>query len=170
MAVMTMLHARRAFLPCAIATLVAVVGCSSNGHGSSGPSHGSVPAPSPIHTVVAGSGCKHPSPIMGKEVQGAGHQATLYGQVEAQLPVRVGEPVKIVWRMTGSGPLHLSTSSPHGTTIPLKWGPEAHASSNFDRPGDEWGAGYEFTIAGCWHLHAQRTVGSADVWLHVDPT
>jgi hypothetical protein len=84
------------------------------------------------------------------------------------LPIRTGEQVKIVWRMTGSGPLQLSAISPHGKAVPLKWGPEAHGGSNYDRPGDEWGAGYQFTTAGCWHLHAQRTIGSADLWLRVD--
>lgn len=82
-------------------------------------------------------------------------------------PLRVNEDVKIVWRMTGSGPLRLSTISPQGKSVPVKWGPEFHGDSNFHRPGDEWGVGYQFTSAGCWQLHAQRSVGSADVFLQI---
>ncbi len=60
-------------------------------------------------------------------------------------------------------------SQPRGNGGSTPVGPEAHGGSNYDRPGDEWGAGYLFTTAGCWHLHAQRTTGSADVWLEVAP-
>jgi hypothetical protein len=114
--------------------------------------------------------CDPASPITaGPEVQGDGTGATLYGLImtASPVPIKTDEQVKIVWRMTGSGPLQLSIISPQGKPMPLQWGPEAHGSSNYDRPGSEWGAGYLFTEPGCWHLHAQRTVGAADVWLRV---
>ena len=82
-------------------------------------------------------------------------------------PARVNEAVKIVWRMTGSGPLRLSAVSPAGRTVRLQWGPDWHLSSSFHRPGEEWGAGYRFVSPGCWRLHAQRTVGEADALLYV---
>jgi hypothetical protein len=106
---------------------------------------------------------------MGVEIQGTGHGATLYGLVmaTAPLPIRTGESVKIVWRMTGSGSLQLSTTNPQGRPVALQWGPDPHGGSNYDRPGQEWGAGYRFARAGCWHLHARRTNATADVWLHV---
>lgn len=85
------------------------------------------------------------------------------------MPIHVREQVKIVWRMTGSGPLSLTTTSPQGDPVALRWGPEHHGGSTYHRPGDEWGAGYLFPSAGCWHLHAQRAAGSADVWLQVAP-
>jgi hypothetical protein len=124
-------------------------------------------------TALGRPGCRPPSPIaaggMGAEVQGTGHGATLYGLIQsaAPLPVRTGQQVKIVWRMTGSGPLRLSATSPQGKPAALQWGPEIHGGSNYDRPGHEWGAGYLFPTAGCWHLHAQRSNASADVWLRV---
>jgi hypothetical protein len=79
----------------------------------------------------------------------------------------VNESVKIVWRMTGTGALHLSAVSPAGRTVPVQWGPDWHLSSSFHRPGEEWGAGYRFASAGCWRLHAQRATGTADAWLYV---
>jgi hypothetical protein len=111
----------------------------------------------------------HLEPSLGPEVRGTGDDATLYGLIMTQkpMPVRAHEDVKIVWRMTGSGPLRLATVSPEGTAVALRWGPEPHGGSNYKRPGDEWGAGYVFTTPGCWHLRAQRTTGSADVWLEV---
>lgn len=125
--------------------------------------------------ALGAAGCGPASPIasssIGPEVQGTGDGATLYGLImtAAPMPVRVGEQVKIVWRMTGSGPLHLTVTNPQGKRLALQWGPEGHGSSNFDRPGQEWGAGYLFKTAGCWHLHAQRTNASGDVWLQVAP-
>jgi hypothetical protein len=104
----------------------------------------------------------------GPEVTGTGHGATLFGLLMATTPppVRVGT-VKIVWRMTGSGPLRLSVTDPRGRPARLIFGPQLHSGSSYARPGQEWGAGYLFTVAGCWHLHAQRTRGSADVFLQV---
>jgi len=103
------------------------------------------------------------------ELQGVGQGVTLYGQIMLTHvpPVTTRDEAKIVWRMTGSGPLRLSTVGPGGVVGKLAWGPEAHGGSNYDRPGDEWGAGYRFPAAGCWRLHAERTVGSADAWLLV---
>jgi hypothetical protein len=106
------------------------------------------------------------------EVRGAGRGATLYGLLMSTkpLPIRSGEQVKVVWRMTGSGPLRLTATNPHGRRVLLQWGPESHGGSNYHRPGEEWGAGYRFGTAGCWHLQARRTNGVADVWLRVTAT
>ena len=46
-------------------------------------------------------------------------------------------------------------------------GPDAHLSSNWAKPGDEWGAGYVFTAPGCWDLRAIRGKATADVWISV---
>jgi hypothetical protein len=166
----------RAGLLSVVAVMALITGCT--GHARTPPASRSGPAntSSPNQATQSAAGCDPASPItstpsLGPEVQGSGNNATLYGLIMTQkpMPVRVDEDVKIVWRMTGSGPLQLSTVSPEGTAVALQWGPEAHSGSNYDRPGNEWGAGYLFTTAGCWHLHAQRTTGSADVWLEVAP-
>jgi hypothetical protein len=82
-------------------------------------------------------------------------------------PVPVGEDVKIVWRMTGTGPLRLALTGPDGAPRGPAWGPEGHESSNYERPGEEWGSGFRFTEPGCWHLRASRDDAVADVWLKV---
>ncbi len=82
--------------------------------------------------------------------------------------IHVGAEVKIVWRMTGGGDLQLSVTAPDGTPAEPVFGPTAHASSNYDRPGDEWGAGYVFERPGCWTLHASRGGTKADVGLAIE--
>ncbi|MFB9840476.1 hypothetical protein, partial [Actinoallomurus acaciae] len=54
-----------------------------------------------------------------------------------------------------------------GRSRRLAWGPEAHGGSSYQRPGDEWGAGYRFDRPGCWDLHAVRGTATADVWIEV---
>jgi hypothetical protein len=83
------------------------------------------------------------------------------------VPPRVGDELKIVWRMTGTGPLHVVVTAPDGTTKPLVFGPDAHGASSYDRPGDEWGTGFRFTSPGCWHLELTRTDNAGDAWLEV---
>jgi hypothetical protein len=105
------------------------------------------------------------------QVEGTGHGVTLWGLLmfPHALPARVGDQEKIVWRMTGTGwSLTLEAIGPDGKHHPLAWGPAAHLpGSTWDKPGDEWGAGYVFTAPGCWDLRAIRGNATADVWLHV---
>ena len=84
-------------------------------------------------------------------------------------PVRAGEELKIVWRMTGEGDLSVSYFAPDGRPGVLTFGPEAHSGSSYQRPGDEWGTGFSFDAAGCWRIHLERSVGSGDVWLAIAP-
>lgn len=126
-------------------------------------SAGSSPRPacaSPSRFGVGGSA---------NEVRGAGTGAQLWGLAlgPGRIPPRVGEELKIVWHMTGRGPLHISFTSPAGTRQPLVFGPESHASSSWRRPGDEWGTAFRFSRSGCWHIHFARTTGTADVWFQV---
>jgi hypothetical protein len=158
------------------AAIALITGCTGHARTPPASGSGSATTSSANHAAQGAAGCDPASPItstpsLGPEVQGTGDDATLYGLIMTQkpMPVRAHEDVKIVWRMTGSGPLRLSTVSPEATAVALRWGPEPHGGSNYERPGDEWGAGYLFTTPGCWHLRAQRTTGSADVWLVVAP-
>ncbi len=114
-------------------------------------------------------GCDPPSPFVVTEIRETAGSGQLYGLVMAQWPITVGKPVKIVWRMTGTGDLAASATSPTGRDLPLTFGPEMHPGSTYDRPGDEWGTGYTFTEPGCWALHLQRDDTQGDVWVVVDP-
>jgi hypothetical protein len=84
-----------------------------------------------------------------------------------QLPEPKGSQVKIIWRMTGAGELHISTTGPTGRIIQPDWGPQPHGGSNWNRPGDEWGVGFTFPVAGCWDVHAVRNDMSGDVYIMV---
>jgi hypothetical protein len=119
--------------------------------------------------------CAHPTPtdkapaIGLPELVGHGTEARLWGLVMARrYPIVAGEGVvKIVWHMTGQGALTLAEYERSGRRIPLAWGPVAHGSSNYDRPGSEWGAGYRFPNPGCYRLTARRARGRGTVWLQV---
>ena len=124
--------------------------------------------------VLGRPGCRPPSPISRTtgfpEIEGTSDQVQLWGLIMAQHrdnPLHVNEDVKIVWRVTGSGALHLATFDPDGREHPLQWGPDPHLSSTWTRPGDEWGAGYRFTQPGCWTLRATRGTATARVWLEI---
>jgi hypothetical protein len=116
--------------------------------------------------------CRSPTPFghdgATNEIHGASRDATAWGLALAtHVPPHVGEELKIVWRMTGSGPLRVAVLAPDGSGRHLVFGPERHTSSSYHRPGDEWGTGFRFDTAGCWHIHLTRTDTSADVWLDV---
>ena len=124
--------------------------------------------------ALGAPGCHPASPVtllnsFLPQVEGTGHDATLWGLLmfPHALPARVGDQEKIVWRMTGTGSLTLEAIGPGGTHHRLAWGPDAHLSSNWDKPGDEWGAGYIFAAPGCWDLRAIRGNATADVWILV---
>lgn len=76
----------------------------------------------------------------------------------------VGRPIKIVWRMTGSGPLRLAATSPTGTATGPASGPQEQGS-NWNRPGDEWGSSFVFAEPGCWQIQASRDSSVADLWI-----
>lgn len=167
---MTSRLARAAYVTAAVA---AVTSCSAGLPAAHPSSSAAVsPSPSPRADVTLGAaGCHPASPIslgaLGFQVQGTGRGASLWGLLMFRhWPARAGEQDKIVWRMTGSGELRLTATGPDGRHH-LAWGPEAHGGSNWDKPGDEWGAGYLFTVPGCWDLHAVRGHATADVWLRV---
>ena len=133
-------------------------------------------APQRAGQPLGGPGCHPASPITRwqsflPQVQGTGRGATLWGLLmfPHPLPAQVGDQEKIVWRMTGTGLLTLTAIGPDGRHHRLAWGPDAHLGSNWDKPGDEWGAGYVFTTPGCWDLRAVRGDATADVWIRVAP-
>ena len=103
------------------------------------------------------------------EVRGVTTTGQLWGLAlgPGHIPPRAGEELKIVWRMTGTGPLRIAFTAPDGRARPLVFGPEPHTGSNYQRPGDEWGTGFRFSAPGCWHIHFARDDTTGDVWLTV---
>lgn len=75
--------------------------------------------------------------------------------------------IKVVWKMTGSGPFTFRIADGDGKTVALDWGPEIHGGSNWDHPGGEVGTGLTFPHAGCWNIHVSRSDVAGDLWLEV---
>jgi hypothetical protein len=161
---------------------MALAGCCGAAFGAAGddipaPEAGAVTVTVPVTASVSsipGDQCDAATPIgpgpFGMEIVGVGSDASLYGLLFLRRPppIAAGDEVKIVWRMTGEGAaLTVRLVDPSGEEQPLYWGPEPHGGSTYSRPGAEWGTGFIFDRAGCWHLHLERDVGAADVWIDV---
>jgi hypothetical protein len=162
---------RHALVVAVLVLVSTLTACSSDGDDGSNPKAQATPeatsTPGSASVTRTARPCAHlqrsRAPV---ELHGRG-TASLWGLILSQLPIRVGDEVKIVWRMTGSGSMRVRAVSPQGHVAPLAWGPDAHGGSTYHRPGEEWGVGYRFTAPGCWRLHAQRDDGEADAWLYV---
>jgi len=120
-----------------------------------------------------GATCSTPSSFGTDGTPNEVHGTSVHGQLwglalgPGHVPPRSGDELKIIWRMTGTGPLHVTFTAPDGRRRPLVFGPEAHAVSDYHRPGDEWGTGFRFSGPGCWHIRLTRNTTSGDVWLNV---
>jgi hypothetical protein len=81
---------------------------------------------------------------------------------------QTGRELKIVWRITGSGE-YFSVQARHedGTTISPSWGPEYHGGSSWQRPGQEWGIGFNFPKPGCWTLTVTRGSTTGEIRLDI---
>ena len=101
------------------------------------------------------------------EVRGTSGDAEVWGLLFAPVPFKRGKEVKIVWRMTGEGPLKVTAALPDGTRAKPTFGPEQHGGSTWHRPGEEWGTGFVFPKAGCYRVNLTRTRGSGHLWLPV---
>ena len=141
---------------------------------SRAPATTSPPAPAATPAIAATHGpCPRTAQLGGSsssggfpEQQGVAVDATLWALFFGDKVV-AGQEIKVVWRMTGSGSLSISATGPDAKIIQPKWGPESHGSSNWDRPGEEWGTGWVFPSAGCWTINATRTNGSGYLVLRV---
>src|ERR1700719_1956152 len=89
-------------------------------------------------------------------------RGSFWALVFTPVPPPTGTDVKVVWRMTGSGPFTFSTSDAAGRAASLDWGPSGHDSSDWNHPGDEVGTGFTFPHAGCWNIHVARSDVAGD--------
>jgi len=126
------------------------------------------PKPTPKGGNV--SQCQPPSPITTSaiglpEVRGtANGQTSLWALLFS--PLVAHQQVKIVWRMTGDGNLQIVARGPNGRSVKPDW-ITPHNSSNWNRPGYEWGTGFTLPTPGCWDFHATRGTAFGDIWLIV---
>jgi hypothetical protein len=154
---------RGAVLGVTLVLAAGVSACTSDGDPAPAASRSSRPASPPRSCT--------PTPILGDRLEGGSDDGTSVAALlerTAAGPVRAGEAVKIVVRMTGAGGLQVSAIRPDGSPAQVDWGPEAHSSSNFNRPGSEWGFGVTFAQAGCWTIALSRAeAGSGYLQLEV---
>ena len=143
----------------AIAGCLLIAGCTADRPRSERQSSGPPPLPCPTSAELSdGTG--------GPQRQGTGTDATLWALFFGPKAV-AGQEIKIAWRMTGAGDLTMNATGENGATVKPVWGPEAHPSSTFQRPGEEWGTGWVFPTAGCWTFNATRTTGRAQLAIRV---
>jgi hypothetical protein len=159
----------------ALSLLVLVTGCSSPDDSLPPPTSESIASPPPQMgdpTPPASMTCPASAKLPAQandlpEMQGVGRGVTLFGLFFGSQVV-AGQPIKVVWRMTGDGNLSMVATGPGGKTLRPLWGPEPHSSSSYYRPGDEWGTGWTFPSAGCWTIQATRKLtGSAKIAIRV---
>ena len=96
-----------------------------------------------------------------------------YGEAWALLffeTAHTKEDEKIVWRITGEGDtFEAQAQSTDGATIQPIW-KEYHGGSNWRRPGQEWGTGFNFPTSGCWTVTVTRGETTGTISLDVrDP-
>ncbi len=124
-----------------------------------------------------GPGCDPPSPYAPwfpagalTEMLGTGSgDAVMWALWWDRPPLRVRTEIKLVLRLTGTGPFDVVAIHEDGTQIEPNWGPNDHgpASSSYGRPGNEWGMAFFFTQTGCWNLHVTRGADTVDAWVEV---
>lgn len=153
---------------------VTAIACSSP---SSTASHTPATNSSSVGVYVASlgtAGCKPPAAFHGWQSQAGfpevgidSSRGSFWALFFTPVPPPTGRDVKVVWRMTGSGPFTFTASDSHGRAASLDWGPDGHTSSDWGHPGDEVGTGFTFPDAGCWHIHVARSDAAGDLWLKV---
>jgi hypothetical protein len=167
-------------LPVLLTVVVGASGCSRSSSGRSTTQRAETPSAADEASTGRTSTTSPSAPPQGgcdatpfsgdtTEVLGVSENVSVYGLLFPTHagPVRQGDDLKIVWRMTGEGDLAVSYLTPDDQPRELVFGPERHDGSSYNRPGDEWGTGFRFDQPGCWHIHLQRTTGDGDVWLTV---
>ena len=84
---------------------------------------------------------------------------------------RANEDAKIVWRITGEGDgFEAQAQSEQGTILQPIW-KEFHEGSNWQRPGQEWGTGFNFPEPGCWTIEVTHgeTTGTISLDVSASP-
>jgi hypothetical protein len=80
---------------------------------------------------------------------------------------RANQEAKIVWRITGeTDEFQAQAQSETGTVIQPIW-VEYHGGSNWERPGQEWGTGFNFPTSGCWTITVLRGETTGEISLDV---
>ncbi|HSK89241.1 MAG TPA: hypothetical protein VK880_12830, partial [Anaerolineales bacterium] len=129
----------------------------------------------PESTPTATEPVCQPSPILESpnsfpEVQARMHSE---GEIWALLffgEAHANEELKIVWRIDAPEPgteVRFQAHNEEGTIIQPIWGPTFHPESTWERPGLEWGIGFNFPEPGCWTITATLGETEGEISLEV---
>jgi len=128
---------------------IALAGCTATGA-----------RPNPVNAIrheVTQGGCSNAPPAASDgAVQALAVNGELWVLPPGPVPLKVAKEVKIVFRLTGAGPLTVVAEGPGGERRAPSEPLAEHAGSNFERPGDEWGAFFTLDRPGCWKLSLER--------------
>jgi len=83
---------------------------------------------------------------------------------------RANEDLKIVWRIDAPEPgteVRFQAQNEVGTVIEPIWGPTFHPESTWERPGMEWGTGFNFPKSGCWTITVKLGTTEGEISLDV---
>jgi hypothetical protein len=157
-----------------MAVAVATIACSSPSTTADQASGSPSPSVAGYIASLGSAGCKPAAAFHGWQGQGGfpevgldSSRGSFWALVFTPVPPPTGTDVKVVWRMTGSGPFTFSILDATGKAASLDWGPTGHGSSDWNHPGDEVGTGFTFPHAGCWNIHVARSDVAGDLWLEV---
>ena len=93
------------------------------------------------------------------------YNATLASDTDAVFAGMVGTELKLVLKRT-LGRAATTATAPDGTRRQPTW-QQGHGTSNWERPGNEWGTGWQITEPGCWRIHVGAVKAGADLWFKV---
>jgi len=146
----------RTFIRAVVAAVtVSLAGCTSAAGTPQASLSPTGPAPTTVSAVCPLSPSAGAAGLSGAE--GVGSGMTVWALPFLTEPVyRHGKELKVVWRITGTGDPVFTATGPAGATVKPTWGPEQHSSSNWEKPGDEYGTGWVFPAAGCWTVRIVR--------------
>lgn len=133
--------------------------------------------PTAVKVLSGAANCLPPSTLTaqdgGLEIPAISEGGTVWALIEGPAvtqrnpPKVVAErPVKVIWRVTGSGDITVVAVDQSGVSLTLD--SQRHSGSDWNRPGDQWGSSITFPHPGCWQLVATRGPVRGTVWLVVD--
>lgn len=136
-----------------ILAALCLVGCASGT--STVPNAAATPAASSQPLRITGWSPPH-CPVIDPaihEIQGtATPQHEIWELILGPFPLRAAVVEEVIIRMTGVGDALIYADGPQGQQIAPSAGPEAHAGSSWNRPGQEWGMQFVFKSPGCWNI------------------
>lgn len=101
--------------------------------------------------------------VPGLEVRAASATLETWALLYEASPWTAGQEVKVVWRSTGAGDFEVVAVGPQSQQVEPVSGPEEHVSSNWVKPGEEWGTFFRLDEPGEWVLRVNRGPNTASL-------